>query len=363
MKRFMLLSFLTLGLLGQAAAQPAVPAPRLALWLRPPDTAQALDDTLKAARRAGFTDVLLEGFYHGRAIWNSKIAPAKLSYDALAVANAAAIREGLTLNVWFETLYWRPADSFGIPVTPLWQGSLATLSREGRTSLEVSRLGFVDPAAPGVADTLAALTAELGQLYPGVGLHLDYLRYPREADFGYHPAAIQGFMAQGGPDPRRLPASDTGDSTGGTNGDSGEARAGWERYRQGLITALAGRLIGSYRTAGGRGLVSAAVYGGSDPLQNWRAWPGLDAAMPMLYYPFPWLYNLLPLRFEPGAGIWPGIQVGAGYPALAEQVAQLRRLGYPNVSVFGWQPAPAATLPPTPSGVQTSAGARPPGVR
>ncbi|WP_425146938.1 family 10 glycosylhydrolase [Deinococcus sp.] len=351
MRPLPLFATLTLGLFGQAAAQPGPPTNRLALWLRPPATAQALDATLSAAKRAGFTDVLLEGFYHGRAIWTSKIAPANLSYDALAVASAAAQREGLTLNVWFETLYWRPADSFGIPVTPLWKDDLATLSREGKTSLDLSKLGFVDPAAPGVSEVLTGLTAELGRLYPGVGLHLDYLRYPREADFGYHPAALAGFKAQTGLDPRSFPDSDPG-------GEFSQARASWTQYRQSMITGLATRLIASYRAAGGTGLVSAAVYGGNDPLQNWREWQGLDAAMPMLYYPLLFLYQFAPLRFAPGPNLWPGIQVGAGKPSLAEQLELLHRLGYPNVSVFGWE---AGT--PTPNGVQTSAALSSPGFR
>ena len=329
MRPLAFLSSVTLCLLGTSLAQPAAPASRLALWLRPPATAQALDATISAARRAGFTDVLLEGFYHGRAIWTSAVAPSKLNYDALAVANTAAVREGLKLNVWFETLYWRPADSFGIPVTPLWQDSEATLSRDGKTSLQLSNLGFVDPADPKVNEVLTALTAELGRLYPQVGLHLDYLRYPREADFGYHPAALEGFAAQTGLDPRTFPENDD-------SGEFTDARASWETYKQGLVTGLASRLIASYRAAGGQGMVSAAVYGGTDALQNWRAWPGLDAAMPMLYYPFPLLYTLIPLRFSPGPNIWPGIQVGAGKPPLQEQVSLLHRLGYPNVSVFGW---------------------------
>ncbi|GGR05167.1 family 10 glycosylhydrolase [Deinococcus ruber] len=344
MRPLALLSSITLALFGSSLAQPAAPASRLALWLRPPATAQALDDTLSAAKRAGFTDVLLEGFYHGRAVWTSAVAPSKLGYDALAVANTAAVREGLKLNVWFETLYWRPADSFGIPVTPLWKDSEATLSRDGRTSLQLSNLGFVDPADPQVGAVLTALTAELGRLYPQVGLHLDYLRYPREADFGYHPAALEGFKAQTGLDPRTFPNNDA-------SGEFTEARASWEKYRQSLITDLAARLIATYRAAGGQGMVSAAVYGGTDALQNWRAWPGLDAAMPMLYYPLPLLYTLIPLRFSPGPNIWPGIQVGAGKPALQEQVSLLHRLGYPNVSVFGWAPGTAVPSTSAPTSV------------
>ena len=321
---FLVALSLALGL-GESAAQNAH---RTAVWIRPPASPQELERTLVAARQAGFTEVLLEGFYHGRAIWKSGVAPMKLDYDALALASTVAGREGLGLNLWFETLYWRPAPEFGVPVTPLWQDRYATLSSKGQTSLEVSKLGFVDPADPEVGELLSRLTGELGHLYPQVGLHLDYLRYPRETDFGYHPAAVQGYLEQTGRDVR-LP----------DNSDEAAAHAqGWQSFRQAQVTALAGRLISSYRAAGGRGLVSAAVFGRHDPLQDWRGWPGLEVAMPMLYYPLPDLYRLTPFQFAPGETVWPGIQVRAGGTPMSEQLALLHSLGYPNVAVFGWTP-------------------------
>ena len=307
---------------------------RTAVWIRPPSSPQELERTLIAAKQAGFSEVLLEGFYHGRAIWKSDLAPMKLGYDALELANRVTLREGLGLNLWFETLYWRPAPEFGIPVTPLWKDSYATLSAAGQTSLEVSKLGFVDPADPEVGNLLSGLSAELGRLYPQVGLHLDYLRYPREADFGYHPAAVAAFLAQSGIDARVLARRDPG-------GEFAAERQLWTAFKREQVTALAGRLIASYRAAGGSGLVSAAVYGAADPLQNWRRWPGLQAAMPMLYYPLPALYRLTPFQFAPGEMVWPGIRVGAGGTPLNEQLALLHRLGYPNVAVFGWTPEPS----------------------
>ncbi len=312
---------------------------RTAVWIRPPASPQELERTLVAARQAGFTEVLLEGFYHGRAIWKSDVAPMELNYDALAVASAVAGREGLGLNLWFETLYWRPASSFGIPVTPLWKDSYATLSSKGQTSLEVSKLGFVDPADPEVQELLSRLTGELGRLYPQVGLHLDYLRYPREADFGYHPAAVSAFKAQTGLE-LRVPESREGGTPDdpGSRHEPGGTVPEWRTFRQAQITGLAGRLISSYHAAGGRGLVSAAVFRLRDPLQDWRNWPGLEVAMPMFYYPVPLLYRLLPFQFAPSASIWPGIQVRAGGSPLAEQLALLHSLGYPNVAVFGWTP-------------------------
>ena len=325
---------LALGLGAPASAQPGS-THRTAVWIRPPATPQELERTLVAARQAGFTEVLLEGFYHGRAIWKSDIAPMKLNYDALALASTVTKREGLGLNLWFEALYWRPDARFGVPITPLWKDSYATRTAAGQTSLQLGKLGFVDPADPAVGELLSGLTAELGRLYPQVGLHLDYLRYPREADFGQHPMAVAAFLAQTGLDPRTL---DRRDTSGNVTPDWQR----WTRFRQGQVTALAGRLISSYRAAGGQGLVSAAVFGGNDPLQNWRDWPGLQVAMPMLYLPIQSLYRALPFLFAPGENLWPGIQVRPGGTPLAQQLSLMHRLGYPNVAVFGWTPGTPA---------------------
>lgn len=325
MRRLLVLTALALA--GTACAT------RVAFWLRPPATPAELERTLVAAKAAGFTDVLLEGFYHGRTVWPSAVAPMKTSYDALRTTVEVARREGLGVNVWMETLYWRPADRFGVPATPLWRDEWATRTADGRTSLQVSSLGFVDPSEPGVGDVLDAVVREFTRAYPEVGLHLDYLRYPREADFGYAPRTLQEFTRRTGQDARTIRRLDE------QGLETPEWRE-WTRVRADAITALAGRLTGAYRDAGGRGLVSAAVYGANDPLQDWRRWPGLEVAMPMTYFTtsFSILLPLALLNFERGARVWPGVQVGPGYPALADQLARVKSLGYPNVAVFGWTP-------------------------
>ena len=317
-----------------ALALLSVASARTAFWLRPPGTPAELERTLTAAKQAGFTDVLIEGFYHGRTIWPSRVAPMKTNYDALKTTMDFARREGLNVSVWFETLYWRPADKFGIPVTPLWRDEWATRTREGFTSLQLSPLGFVDPAEPGVGDTLEALVREFTSLYRDAGLHLDYLRYPREDAFGYHPALLEAFERETGRDARTLIPS------GSQSGTASPEERRWVELRRDAITSLANRLTGAYRDVGGRGMTSAAVFHSNDPLQDWRSWKGLDVAMPMLYLPanYAGLYPFMLLPFPKGERVWPGVQVGAGYQPLEQQLQTIRNLGYPNVAVFNWKP-------------------------
>ncbi|PYE54571.1 hypothetical protein [Deinococcus yavapaiensis] len=303
---------------------------RTALWLRPPSTPDALERTLVAAKAAGFTDVLLEGFYHGRTIWRSAVAPMKTSYDALDVAARVSRREGLNLSVWMETLYWRPAAKFGVPVTPLWSDGLATRTADGRDSLAVSDLGFVDPAEPRVGEVLEALVRELTARDANVGLHLDYLRYPREADFGFSAGNFAAFTRRTGKDARAIRKFDDG-------GNVTSDWHAWSDVRRDAVTSLANRLITAYRDAGGRSLVSAAVFSGSDPLQDWGSWRGLDVAMPMFYLPWPSLYPVALLPWPRSENVWPGVQDRADVP-LERQLEIVRRQGFPNVAVFGWTP-------------------------
>lgn len=304
---------------------------RTAFWLRPPATAAQLEQTLVAARAAGFTDVLLEGFYHGRTIWPSAVAPMKTNYDALKTALDVGARANLNVSVWMETLYWRPAARFDVPVTTLWQDGWATRTAGGQESLDVSDLGFVDPAERGVGDVLEGIVREIAARYPAAGLHLDYLRLPREADFGFSPASLAEFERRTGKDARAISKVDA-------EGTPTPEWRVWTEVRRNAITNLANRLIGAYKAGGGRGLISAAVYRGFDEVQDWRAWRGLDAAMPMLYLPWSALYPPALLGWPKGGNVWPGVQVGPGYPPLAEQLALVRGQGFQHVAVFGWTP-------------------------
>ncbi|WP_045234286.1 family 10 glycosylhydrolase [Deinococcus pimensis] len=323
---------------------------RAAFWLRPPATPEELTRTLVAARQAGFTDVLLEGFYHGRTVWPSEVTAMKTTYDALKVTTDVAAREGLRVNVWFETLYWRPQDRFGIPVSPLWRDDWATRDDEGRTSLQRGGLGMVDPAEPGVGDVLERLVREVTRAYPDVGLHLDYLRYPREGQYGYHPTLVRTYEER------------TGQSIGALRqfGDDGLPTTNWQVWRdlrRDAVTNLADRLIGAYRASGGRGMVSAAVFYLNDDLQDWRRWKGLDVAMPMAYVPanVPWAFDLLMLNFRGDARVWPGVQVGPGFAPLGEQVRRANALGFRDVAVFDWRPG----LPGLSGQPREDEGARP----
>jgi len=231
-----------------------------------------------------------------------------------------------------------------------------------------TRAVWLDPAAPGVAERLVAVFAELVARYPSLdGLHLDYIRYPDVLpfspgsrfqvgiDFGYGAASRARFEAETG---LGAPGPD-----GGGNGDA------WDDWRRGRVTDLV-RRIGKAGRASRRDLqLSAAVSAYPERaylslFQDWRGWldAGLvDFAVAMLYTRDDRL-----LRYEAGAytggiggeRVWLGLGAWlfAGSPERAVAQRALARAARPaGIALFSWDsiadaPALRAALAREPGG-------------
>ena len=179
----------------------------------------------------------------GRAWFDSSLADAA-PYRSLREANGVdtlaellprAHAAGLRVHAWVNVLSLadntrRAADRRRWAVMPCSSISAAARSSTTRSSTcrqpdrSYYRMGtpavWLDPAAPGVAEHLAATFAELLARYPGLdGLHLDYIRYPDVLpfapgsrfgvglDFGYGEPTRARFRAETGLEaPRGEPA-------------------------------------------------------------------------------------------------------------------------------------------------------------
>ncbi|HEX2863503.1 MAG TPA: hypothetical protein VHN99_02950, partial [Deinococcales bacterium] len=177
-----------------------------------------------------------------------------------------------------------------------------------------------------------ALAGELAAREPGVGLHLDYLRYPAGADFGHNPATVQAFIEQKGRPP------------------GGALDLPWFGFRRDLVTDVANGMARTYRAAGGTGPVTAAVSAQYpvwhlETFQDWTRWTGghrdsfdtgVDAFVPMAYS-----YSTLYLRglaryvlARSPRPVWLGLRIGPGFPPLAALVAAARAEGIRDYAVF-----------------------------
>jgi uncharacterized lipoprotein YddW (UPF0748 family) len=155
---------------------------------------------------------------------------------------------------------------------------------------------WLDPAAPGVAEYLAATFAELMTRYPELdGLHLDYIRYPGVLpfapgsrfgvglDFGYGESTRARFKAETGL------VAPMGDGLGNANR--------WDEWRREKMNELVGALRTAAQSArpeapeNERPLLSAAVGTYAERVylaeaQDWKRWVEdglLDFAVPMTY--------------------------------------------------------------------------------
>ena len=293
-------------------------APRVALWVPCEGSRRVLDDParipalLADARALGASDLFVQVYRGGRAWFSSSIADAaplqaaraRSGIDPLAKLLADAHAEGLRVHAWVNMLSL--AGTRDGPILRRVGPSAVQVDRRGRSVLEYPdlqlpepdkswyRMGtpqvWLDPAAPAVAETLAALVAELVARYPSLdGLHLDYIRHPDVLpfipgarfgvglDFGYSEASRARFQRETGV------AAPFGGSL--DNADR------WDAWRRDRVTEVAARAAAAARAARPDIEVSAAVWAYADRaylslFQDWRGWLEvglLDFAVPMAY--------------------------------------------------------------------------------
>jgi len=327
------------------APAPAPPRPR-GLWvlcegsqrvLEHPERIAAL---IEDARALGATDLFVQVYRGGRAWFDSSLAdPApflaqreRSGRDALAELLDAAHAAGLRVHAWVNVLSL--SANRQAPILAALGPAAAIVDQHGRSVLDYPgldvpppdrryyRMGtpalWLDPAAPGVAERLAATFGELVARYPGLdGLHLDYIRHPDVLpfvpgsrfgvglDFGHGEATRARFRAETGREPPSPPEK------------LGHANL-WDAWRRDKVTALVALIAGTARSARPGLALSAAVWSYADRAylalaQDWRRWleDGLiDLAVPMAYTLDQRLFRYQAQQLAPLAGggrVWLGV--------------------------------------------------------
>jgi uncharacterized lipoprotein YddW (UPF0748 family) len=361
-----------------APAAPELPAgPRVGLWvlaegsqrvLENPDRLQVLLDDAKAL---GATDLFVQVHRGGRAWFDSSLADAgpfqkalaAQGVDPLAALIGRAHSAGLRVHAWVNVLSL--AGNREAPLLQRLGPTAVHVDWYGRSVLDYPgldvpaeergrvRMGtpavWLDPGAPGVAEAVAAVFAELAARYPALdGLHLDYIRFPDVLpfspgsrfgvglDFGHGAATRARFEAETG---KRAPGPDgVGD---------GEA---WDDWRRGQVTRVVKAIRDASFAVQPRLELSAAVSAYPERaylslFQDWRGWVDsglLNFAVAMLYTRDDRL-----LRYEAGAytggvggrKVWIGLGswLFAGAPQRAiEQIALVRATSPAGIALFSW---------------------------
>jgi uncharacterized lipoprotein YddW (UPF0748 family) len=301
-----------------AALAPAAAETRLGLWvlaegsqrvLEHPDRVPAL---LATAAEIGATDLFVQVYRGGRAWFRSDRADASPFAAAHAATGAdpfAALLErahaaGLRVHAWVNVL--NLSQHRDGPLLAALGRNAVHVDRRGRSVLDYPALEipppdgayykmgtpaiWLDPAAPGVRDYLAATFAELVARYPELdGLHLDYIRHPDVLPFVPGSRFGVGLDFGYGDTSRARYQQETGLEAPAVSGDSGSTR--WDTWRREQVTALVREIRASARAVSPTLDLSAAVWCYADRAylsmsQDWRGWLAdglLDFAVPMAY--------------------------------------------------------------------------------
>jgi uncharacterized lipoprotein YddW (UPF0748 family) len=372
---------------------PAMPAPlaaRQGLWIPCEGSVRVLDDPARIpkliadARALGTTDLFVQVYRGGRSWFASELADAtphrntldRNGVDALARLLEAAHANGLRVHAWMNALSL--SENRNAAILARLGPDAVQVDRRGRSvlaypDLEVPapdrayyRMGtrqvWLDPAAPSVPDTLAAIVAELVTRYPTLdGVHLDYIRHPDVLpfspgsrfgvglDFGYGAASRARFERETG-----------------LTAPLGDALANADRFddwRRERVTEIVRRVGVAARTAKPSIEVSAAVWAYADRaylsiFQDWRGWLEarlIDFAVPMAYTTDDRLLRYLAAAIVGGVGgdrVWLGLGTWlfASDPARARTQRELALAVHPaGIAFFSYDaiadaPALAAAL-------------------
>ena len=371
-----------LALVGIAAGPGrAQPDDLRAMWVvRTSLTSPAAVSRLVAQARANrFNALFVQVRGRGDAFYHSALEPRAAalaaqaaSFDPLGELLAAAHRSNIAVHAWVSVnlvasaadppsardhVINRHPEWLMVPralagelavIAPQSPAYLATLARWTRgQSSEVEGL-FTSPVHDGVAAHLAGVAADLVRRYPVDGVHLDYVRYPRD-DFDYSAAALKQFRASVVPD---LPTAerDRLDARAHVNpfayADTFPVR--WASFRRSRLTSLVMRIRTAVKKERPGALLSAAVVpdageAANRRLQDWALWAQtglLDAVCPMAYTPDPEAFSrhvaeaaqaALPARLWAGIGAF---KLTA--PQTAMQIQAARHAGASGFVLFSY---------------------------
>ena len=248
---------------------------------------------------SGTNVVFVETVNAGYPIYPSQVAPAqnpliRPGFDPLEAAVRLGRARKMEIHAWVwvfgvgnqrhNLLVGKPADYIGPVLSqyPQWanrhqEGAL--FAPEGKT--------FLDPANSEAQNYLLRLYREIVTKYDVDGLHLDYIRYPRQEvdrneDFGFGNAGREKFRQITGIDPVNI------------RRDNASLWWLWTNFRAQQVNQFVGRVSQEMRSIKPSLTLSAAVFPWENRdrinriQQSWETWISrgdLDLLVPMTYRP------------------------------------------------------------------------------
>jgi len=339
----------------------------------------AIATMVSSAKAGGFNTLLVQVRGRGDAYFQKGLEPkppsldAQPDFDPLAATIAHAHDAGLQVHAWINVnlvantgelpsarghVVFRHPEWLMVPralagelvsVDPRSPGYLGRLARFVRgQSNELEGL-YLSPVTPAAAAYTTGIIRDIVERYDLDGVHLDYIRYPRE-DFDYSAGALAAFRASLVDE---LNAADRGRYDARAAGAEPTIYTlaypqRWRAFRIERLTALLTAIRQAVKLVRPAAIVSAAVVPDANEaadrrLQDWRGWADaglIDVVCPMAYTTDPAAFAAQIASAHEIAGgrpLWAGIGAYRLSPAqIAENVHAARRIGAGGVILFSY---------------------------
>ncbi|MGI6781317.1 MAG: glycoside hydrolase family 10 protein [Acholeplasmataceae bacterium] len=268
-------------------------------WHRPFETSLLeIESTLDELKALNFTDVYLETYWYGYAIYKSKFVPYHILFkgitfgehkDYLEAFISEAKKRNINVHAWVQNFYVGPTwyhssiweDNPDWWIVDINGNNVIT----GKPEKDEENLLFFDPANPEVRTLIQNVYKEIIE-YDVTGLHLDYTRYPTGNEYpnystGYTEYAMNEFKEL---------YDITGNIVELVKTDN-QIYKKWNEYRLSIITSFVEEIHKIVRNKDGALILSIAVgpnaeYSKVNILQDWETWVKngwIDSVEPMAY--------------------------------------------------------------------------------
>jgi len=339
---------LLLGALATACVGAEVRGVWVTSWSRGFATAEEVDATIAAAKKAGMNALFIEVRKCADAYYYSHFEPRApeipAGFDPLGYTIKKAHAEGIQVHAWV-VVYRAYVGSRTGPTDP------NNIVNKHPDWVMVSDTGrnysgegiYLDPGNPEVREYIATVFEDIVERYNVDGIQYDYVRYPGR-NWGYSETALKRYYAETGA--KEKPAPDD---------------PKWMQWRRDQVTALVKLAHDKIKAADPKVQISASTicYGGAptdwkktscyaEVLQDWYKWmkQGLiDINIPMNYRSErsasaakafrTWIVNSE--RWSGGRPVYQGIYASSNPPAdLFKQIEATRKAGQEGFVVFAF---------------------------
>ncbi|MGB9620383.1 MAG: glycoside hydrolase family 10 protein, partial [Armatimonadota bacterium] len=248
-------------------------------------TAQEVDSTVAAAKKAKLNALFIQVRKNGDAYYRSETEPrgsgVAADFDPLAAVIEKAHAAGIEVHAWVNTVrMWAsktpPTDpKHVVNRHPEW------INKDVNGSTRASEGLYLDPGIPEAREYIASVIEEIAKNYEVDGIHLDYIRYPGK-DWGYSDLALANYFAATGCSTRPKPDDPK-----------------WLQWKRDQVTELVRLIRQKVKSVRPNALLSAAtiawgdcpaVFSSATPYavacQDWKKWLAdglIDANVPMNY--------------------------------------------------------------------------------